>query len=305
MLRSGMAAGVAAYLLWGLFPLYWPLLEPAAPVEILAHRIVWSLVFLAVVLAVAGGGFSFARRLGRRRAGLLAVAAALITVNWGTFIHGVNSGHVVETSLGYFINPLVSVALGVGVLGERLRFAQGWAVGIGALAVAVLAVDYGRPPWIALVLAFSFGLYGLVKKHVGVGGTQSLAVETALLLLPALGYLAYLGATGGGTFTTEGPGHAALIAAGGVATAVPLMLFGAAANRLPLSTLGVLQYIGPTMHFGIGVAINGEPMPPVRLAGFALVWLALAVFTVDLLRASRRARAAAGARPGEPEPVPA
>ena len=305
MLRSGMAAGVAAYLLWGLFPLYWPLLEPAAPVEILAHRIVWSLVFLAVVLAVAGGGFSFARRLGRRRAGLLAVAAALITVNWGTFIHGVNSGHVVETSLGYFINPLVSVALGVGVLGERLRLAQGWAVGIGALAVAILAVDYGRPPWIALILAFSFGLYGLVKKHVGIGGTQSLAVETALLLLPALGYLAYLGATGGGTFTTEGPGHAALIAAGGVATAVPLMLFGAAANRLPLSTLGVLQFIGPTMHFVIGVAINGEPMPPVRLAGFALVWLALAVFTVDLLRASRRARAAATARPGEPEPVPA
>ncbi len=305
MLRSGMAAGVAAYLLWGLFPLYWPLLEPAAPVEILAHRIVWSLVFLAVVLAVAGGGFSYARRLGRRRAGLLAVAAALITVNWGTFIHGVNSGHVVETSLGYFINPLVSVALGVGVLGERLRFAQGWAVGIGALAVAVLAVDYGRPPWIALILAFSFGLYGLVKKHVGVGGTQSLAVETALLLGPALGYLAYLGATGSGTFTTEGPGHAALIAAGGVATAVPLMLFGAAANRLPLSTLGVLQYIGPTMHFVIGVAINGEPMPPVRLAGFALVWLALAVFTVDLVRASRSARAATGARPGEPEPVPA
>jgi chloramphenicol-sensitive protein RarD len=304
LLRSGLAAGVAAYLLWGLFPLYWPLLEPAAPVEILAHRIVWSLVFLAVVLAVAGGGFSFARRLGRRRAGWLALAAALITVNWGTFIHGVNSGHVVETSLGYFINPLVSVALGVGVLGERLRPAQGWAVGIAAVAVLVLAADYGRPPWIALILAFSFGLYGLVKKHVGVGGTQSLAVETALLLLPALGYLAFLGATGEGTFTSEGPGHAGLIAVGGIATAVPLMLFGAAANRLPLSTLGVLQYIAPTMHFFIGVGVNGEPMPPLRLAGFALVWLALAVFTWDLVRVARGARAARRAADGEPEAVP-
>jgi chloramphenicol-sensitive protein RarD len=304
ILRSGLAAGVAAYFLWGLFPLYWPLLEPAAAVEILAHRIVWSLVFLAVVLAVAGGGVSYVRRLGRRRAGLLALAAALITVNWGTFIHGVNSGHVVETSLGYFINPLVSVALGVGVLGERLRPAQGWAVGIATLAVVVLTVDYGRPPWIALILAFSFGLYGLVKKHVGIGGTQSLAVETALLLLPALGYLAYLGATGSGTFTTEGPGHAALIAAGGIATAVPLMLFGAAANRLPLTTLGVLQYIGPTMHFFIGVGINDEPMPATRLAGFVLVWIALAVFTADLVRASRGPRLRRRRAEGEPEAVP-
>jgi chloramphenicol-sensitive protein RarD len=304
ILRSGLAAGVAAYFLWGLFPLYWPLLEPAAAVEILAHRIVWSLVFLAVVLAVAGGGFSYVRRLGARRAGLLALAAALITVNWGTFIHGVNSGHVVETSLGYFINPLVSVALGVGVLGERLRPAQGWAVGIATLAVVVLTVDYGRPPWIALILAFSFGLYGLVKKHVGIGGTQSLAVETALLLLPALAYLAYLGATGSGTFTTEGPGHAALIAAGGIATAVPLMLFGAAANRLPLTTLGVLQYIGPTMHFFIGVAINDEPMPATRLAGFVLVWIALAVFTADLVRASGGPRMRRRRAQGEPEAVP-
>ncbi len=304
-LRSGLAAGVAAYLLWGLFPLYWPLLEPAAPVEILAHRIVWSLVFLAVVLVVAGGGFSFVRRLGRRRAGQLALAAALITVNWGTFIHGVNAGHVVETSLGYFMNPLVSVALGVLVLGERLRRAQRWAVGIAALAVVVLAVDYGRPPWIALILAFSFGLYGLVKKRAGVGGTESLAVETALLVLPALAYLLVLGATGAGTFTSEGAGHAALIAGGGVATAVPLMLFGAAANVLPLSTLGVLQYLAPIMHFFIGVAVNGEAMPASRLAGFALVWLALAIFTADIVRATRRDRARARDAPGDPEPVAA
>ena len=304
-LRSGLAAGVAAYLLWGLFPLYWPLLEPAAPVEILAHRIVWSLVFLALVLAVSAHGYGYVRRLGRRRLGLLALAALLITVNWGTFIHGVNSGHVVETSLGYFMNPLVSVALGVGLLGERLRPAQRWAVGIAALAVVILAADYGRLPWIALTLAFSFGLYGLVKKRAGVGGTESLAVETALLVLPALAYLAFLGVSGRGTFTTEGPGHMALIAAGGIATAVPLMLFGAAANSLPLSTLGVLQYLAPVMHFAIGVLAYGEPMPLSRLGGFALVWLALAVFTADAVRTARRDRGRPRPAEGDAEPVPA
>ena len=185
MLRSGFAAGVAAYLLWGLFPLYWPLLEPAGPIEILAHRILWSVALLVVVLALTQG-FRWVRELDRRRAWLLALAAALITLNWGAFIYGVNHGHVVETSLGYFINPLVTVALAVTVVGERLRRAQWAAVAIAALAVVVLTVAYGRPPWIALILAFSFAFYGLVKKQVGIGGTQSLAVETAFLLVPAL-----------------------------------------------------------------------------------------------------------------------
>src|SRR3712207_5092403 len=178
--RLGFLAAVGAYVLWGLFPLYWPLLEPSAPVEILAHRIAWSLVFVVVMLAV-GGGFAYVARLGRRRVGLLALASVLITVNWGAFIYGVNSDHVVETSLGYFINPLVTVALAVTVVGERLRRAQWAAVVIAALAVGVLTVAYGRPPWIALILAFSFGFYGLVKKQVGLEGTQSLAVETAFL----------------------------------------------------------------------------------------------------------------------------
>src|SRR5215217_4750495 len=207
--RTGLAAGVGAYLLWGLFPLFWPLLEPAAPVEILAHRIVWSLVFLAIVLAVSSG-FRALRELDRRQVGLLAIAAVLVTINWGTFIYAVNSDHVVESSLGYFINPLVSVALGVAVLGERLRSRQRVAVAIAALAVLVLTVDYGRPPWIALTLACSFGVYGLVKKQVGVGGLQSLTVETAFVFLPAAGYLAWLGAQGDSTFLTEGAGHAAL-----------------------------------------------------------------------------------------------
>jgi len=299
--RTGLLAGIAAYLLWGLFPLYWPLLEPAAPVEILAHRIAWSLLFLAGVLALTSG-IRWVARLGRRRAVLLALAAALITVNWGTYIYGVNSGHVVETSLGYFINPLVTVALGVAVLRERLGRAQRLAVALAAVGVAVLTLDHGRPPWIALVLACSFGLYGLLKNRAGVGGTQSLAVETALLVLPALAYLAWLGERGNGTFTTEGAGHAALLVAGGVATAVPLMLFGAAAIRLPLTTLGPLQYLAPVLQFLIGVLVYAEPMPLSRLAGFVLVWAALAVFTADLVRSARRAARPAVPLPAAPAP---
>jgi chloramphenicol-sensitive protein RarD len=296
-----MAAGVAAYLLWGLFPLYWPLLEPAAAVEILAHRIAWSLVF-AVGLIALTGGFAWLRTLGARRARLLAVAAVLVTINWGTYIYGVNSEHVVETSLGYFINPLVTVALAVTVLGERLSRGQGVAVAIACAAVAVLAIDYGRPPWIALTLAFSFGTYGLIKKRAGVDGTHSFAFETMVLFLPAVGYLVWLGATGDGTFTSEGPGHAVLLALGGVCTAVPLMLFGAAAVRIPLTTLGLVQYLAPTLQFAIGVLVYSEPMPASRLAGFALVWLALMVFTWDAIRG--RTRIPACGEPGGEAPLP-
>ncbi len=277
-----------AYLLWGLFPLYWPLLRPAAAIEILAHRVVWSGAFVAAILALTGG-FAWMRGLGRRRAGLLGVAAVLISVNWGMFIYGVNSDQVVETSLGYFINPLVTVALAVAVLGERLRRHQLMAVAIATVAVAVLTIDYGRPPWLALTLAFSFALYGLVKKRADVDGIRSLAVETGFLALPAIGYLVWLGSTGAGTFTSEGPGHTALVMAGGIATAVPLMLFGVAAIRVPLTTLGLLQYMTPTMQFLIGVLLYGEPMPLSRLVGFLLVWVALAVFTVDAVRATRAA----------------
>jgi chloramphenicol-sensitive protein RarD len=287
-LRSGFAAGVGAYVLWGLFPLYWPLLEPAAPVEILAHRVVWSAVFAAVVLAPTIG-FRWVVTLGRRRARLLALAAVLVTVNWGTFIYAVNSGHIVEASLGYFINPLVTVALAVFVLGERLRRAQWAAVAIGALAVAVLTVDYGRPPWIAIVLALSFGTYGLTKKRAGVDGVQSFAFESALLAPLGLAYLLWIGHTGAGTFTTDGVGHALLLAGAGVVTAIPLMLFGAAAIRVRLSTLGLLQYLAPILQLAIGVFVDGEAMPLSRLAGFALVWAALIVFSADALRSARTA----------------
>jgi chloramphenicol-sensitive protein RarD len=292
ILRSGLAAGIGAYLLWGLFPLYWPLLEPAGPVEILAHRIAWSLVFLAALLGLTSG-FRWIRGLDRRQVRLLAIAAALITVNWGTFIYAVNNDHVVETSLGYFITPLVSVALAVTVLGERLRRHQQVAVGIAAVAVAVLAIDYGRPPWIALTLALSFGTYGLVKKRADVDGAQSLAVETALLAPIALVYIVLLQGAGAGTLFTQDAGHVGLLVASGVVTAVPLILFGVAAIRVTLTTIGVLQYLAPTLHFVIGVAVYSEPMPLSRLAGFTLVWVALAVFTAGALRATRTARLAA------------
>jgi chloramphenicol-sensitive protein RarD len=282
---------VAAYVLWGVFPLYWPLLEPAAPVEILAHRIAWSFLFLMALLA-ATGGFAWVRTLGRRRAVLLTLAAVLVCVNWGTFIYAVNSEHVVEGSLGYFINPLVTVALAVTVLRERLTGAQLVAVGIAAVAVLLLTLDYGRPPWIALTLALSFGGYGLIKNRAGVDGLRSLAFETSIVLLPALAYLAWLAGSGEGTFTTEGDGHVALLVTAGAVTAIPLMLFGAAAIRLPLSTLGLLQYLAPVMQFLIGVLVYDEAMPASRLAGFALVWIALAVFTYDAIRGARSARLA-------------
>ena len=293
---SGLAAGAVAYLLWGLLPLYWPLLEPAAPVEILAHRIVWSLVVVGALL-VAWRGLAWARELSARQIWLLGLASVLVAVNWGTYIYGVNSERVVETSLGYFINPLVTVALGVVVLGERLSSAQRVAVLIALVAVVVLTLDYGRPPWIALVLAGSWAVYGLVKKRADVDAVESLSVETALLVLPAMGYLAWLGVSGQGTWTSEGPGHVALLAGAGLATAIPLLFFGAAAVRIPLVTLGLLQYLAPVMQFLIGVLVYGEAMPASRLAGFALVWVALVIFAGDAIRASRP-RAV-------PEPVPA
>lgn len=299
--RLGVASGLAAYAMWGLFPLYFPLLEPAGGVEIVAHRVVWSVVFVALLLtAMRRWGHVRAAVTDRRTLLVLAGAAVLIAANWLIFVYGVNSGHVVETSLGYFINPLVSVLLGVVVFGERLRRLQWVAVGIAAVAVAVLTVDYGRPPWIALSLAATFGLYGLMKKLVRVEAAPGLFLETLLVLLPALGVLAFLHADGTGTFGDAGTGHALLLVSSGIATAVPLLLFAAAARRIPLSTVGLLQYLTPLMQLSVGIFVYDEPMPPARLAGFAIVWLALAVFTADTLRHAR-----AGTRRSVPEVVPA
>ncbi len=287
--RRGLGFGVAAYTLWGTFPLYWPLLEPAGAVEILAHRVVWSALVMGVlVLALRRGAELRAIMADRRVARLLALAAVTITFNWVTYIYGVTRGRVVETSLGYFINPLVTVLMGVLVLGERLRRAQWLALGVGFAAVCVLTWDYGRPPWIAIVLAFSFGTYGLAKKSADVGAVESLAFETAVVAPFALGYLVLLTAFGTSHFTSEGPGHALLLTTTGLITAVPLILFGAAATRVSLVSLGLLQYLAPTIQFVLGLVVFDEPMTTVRWVGFTLVWLALAVFTVEALRHRHR-----------------
>jgi chloramphenicol-sensitive protein RarD len=299
--RVGVASGLAAYGLWGLFPLYFPLLEPAGGLEIVAHRVIWSLLFVAVLLTAVRAWPQVRATVTDRRALLvLSGAAVLIAVNWLVFVYGVNSGHVVETSLGYFINPLVSVLLGVVVFAERLRRLQWVAVGIAAVAVGVLTVDYGRPPWIALTLAATFGLYGLMKKLVRVAAAPGLFVETALVVVPAVAVLAVLHARGEGTAGSAGTGHLLLLSSG-VATAVPLLLFAGATRRIPLSTVGLLQYVTPLMQLAIGVFVYDEPMPPARLAGFVIVWIALAVFTVDSLRS---ARAGARRRTAEATPAP-
>lgn len=293
--RFGVAYGVAAYGLWGLVPLFWARLEQAGEIEILAHRIAWSLVFVAAVLAVTRG-FTRLGQLGGRAYLMLAGAAVVVSVNWGMYIWAVVNGHVVEASLGYFINPLVTVLIGVVVLAERLRPMQWAAIGLAALAVVVLTVDYGRPPWIALVLAFSFATYGLIKKKANIGPVHSLAVETAILALPAVGFLVALDLAGQGAFGRAGAGTSVLLAAAGLVTAVPLLFFGAAAIRIPLTTLGLLQYLTPITQFALGVLVFREAVPPVRLVGFSLVWLALAILTAETLAHRRRTlRAAADA----------
>ncbi|MGP3983963.1 EamA family transporter RarD [Streptomyces sp. KR80] len=298
--RAGLGYGFAAYGIWGLVPLFWPLLKPATAVEILAHRMVWSLAVVGLILLLMRRWAWVSELLRQpKRLGLVAVAAVVISLNWGFYIWGVNSGHVVETSLGYFINPLVTILFGVLLLKERMRPAQWAAVGIGATAVAVLTVGYGRLPWIALVLAFSFATYGLVKKKIGLGGIESLAAETAVQFLPALGFLLFLGARGDSSFGREGMAHAVLLASCGLVTAVPLVCFGAAAIRIPLSTIGLLQYLAPTFQFLLGVGYFHERMPTERWAGFALVWLALTLLTWDALRTAHRGRAALRAAEAE------
>ncbi|EYR64239.1 membrane protein [Actinotalea ferrariae CF5-4] len=291
--RTGLALGLGAYGLWGLLPVYFPLLEPASPLEIIAHRVVWSLVVCALLLAVTRA-WRTVRALDRRSLGLLALAGVLVAGNWTTYVVGVLSGRTVDAALGYYINPLVTVTLAVFVLRERMRPAQWVALGLGTAAVVVITAGVGELPWIALTLAVTFGLYGLIKNRVGrsVPAVTSLAVETAFLTPLALAYLLWLGAVGQGTWGEHGTAHTVALASAGLVTAVPLLLFGGAARRLPLSVIGLLQYVAPTLQFGIGVLVFGEAMPAARWWGFGLVWLAVVVLTVDGLRHGRLQRIA-------------
>jgi chloramphenicol-sensitive protein RarD len=287
--RRGFFFGVAAYAMWGLFPLYWPLLEPAGAIEILAHRIFWSLVvMLALVVAARRSRQLRAVLASPRTRTVLAIAAVLITVNWGTYIWGVNNGHVVETSLGYFINPLVTVLMGVFILGERLRRLQWTAMAVAGSAVLLLTVEYGRPPWVALVLAFSFAGYGLAKKKADTGAVESLTVETMVVVPVALGFIVWLMATGASNFGHHGILHVTLTMGTGLVTAIPLICFGAAATRVSMTAIGLMQYLTPTIQFALGLLVFHEPMPPMRWVGFLLIWLALALFTFELVKHRRR-----------------
>jgi chloramphenicol-sensitive protein RarD len=289
--RSGLLFGVGAYASWGLFPAFFPLLKPASAFEILAHRIVWCFALMVVVVA-AVRRLGDLRRMSRRTWLLLAAASALISVNWVIYIYAVNNGHVVDAALGYFINPLVTVALGLLIFRERLNRAQFVALAIAVIAVVILTVEVGAPPIIGIGLALSFGLYGAVKKVVPVDPRVSVGVEAGVAAPFALAFIAALHGTGQGTFTVHGLGHIVLMILSGVLTALPLLFFAAAAQRLPMVTMGLLFYLTPAMQLTWGVVVGHEPMPPARWLGFALIWLALAVFSADALwraRVDRRA----------------
>jgi chloramphenicol-sensitive protein RarD len=288
---AGIAFGIGAYGLWGLLPVYFFVLQPAGAVEIVANRVVWSLIFCALLITVARSWQALANAVRDRSVfGILTIAAVLIAVNWLTYTYGVTTGQAVEASLGYFINPLVSVLLGVFVLKEKLRPLQWAAVGIGFIAVGVLTVSYGKLPWIALTLAVSFGLYGFVKKRIGpkVDAVTSLSVETMVLAPLAAVTMVWLGVSGAATLASEGPGHFWLLLASGVITAVPLLFFGASARRLPMTTIGLLQYFAPVLQFVVALVVFQEAMTLERWIGFGVVWLALLVLTVDMLRATRK-----------------
>lgn len=288
--RRGLLYGASAYILWGVFPLYFPLLKPAGTIEILAERMAWSLVLMLIVVGVGGHAAGVRQVLrNRRQFGLLAVAAVLVSCNWGTYIYGVNSGHVVETSLGYFINPLITILLAVVFLRERLRPAQWTAVAIGIVAVGVITVDYGRLPWIALVLAFSFGLYGFCKKQANAGAVESMAVETGVQIVPSLIAITVIAANGDLVFGTR-TSTSFLLAGLGFITVIPLLFFAAGTRRLPLSMIGLLQYLAPVLQFAVGVGIRHEKVPTTELVGFCLVWVALIVLSADAVRHQRAGR---------------
>jgi chloramphenicol-sensitive protein RarD len=291
-MNKGILAGIGAYLLWGLFPVYWRWLEQDPAIEILAHRMVWSLVFMATILTLQKewGWLATAVRT-RRTLVTYILAAILLSLNWYIYIWAINAGYVVEASLGYFINPLVNFLLGVIFLGEKLRPGQVAAVTLAGLGVVYLTVSYGSLPWISLALAITFGLYGLIKKTASLESMHSFSLETLVLFLPALGYLFYRNAQGIGAFGHQGWLITLLLVLAGPVTAIPLLLFGYSARKIPLSMLGFIQYITPTMQFLLGVFVYFEPFPKTRLVGFCIIWLALLVYSFEGVYNNRKQKA--------------
>ena len=286
-MNKGVLNGILAYTLWGFFPIYWKLLHHVPALQLLSHRIIWSFLLLGIVLVLTRQIGSFRASLNTRTLQIYLLAAILIGVNWLTYVWAVNAGFIVETSLGYFINPLLSVLMGVLFLRERLRPLQWLPISLATIGVLYLTFTYGRPPWIALLLAFSFGFYGLVKKLAPLGSVYGLTLETGLLFVPALVFLLWVQLTGSAAFLHQGLTTDLLLIGAGVVTTIPLLMFASAAKQIPLSTVGILQYLAPTIQFLIGVFIYKEPFDHSHLIGFGLVWLALIIFWIENFLSSR------------------
>ncbi len=285
--KLGLVYGLGAYVLWGLFPLYWPLLKPATPLEIVSHRAVWTMAFCFIILAITKSLKSTLATFKRPKvAAKLFTASILVSINWLIYIWATNNGHVVEASLGYYINPLIAIAFGIILLKERMRPLQWVSVSVATIGVLVLTIDYGRLPWVAFGVALSWGTYGLIKKQLGLGAVEGLAIETLIAFIPYCAYLVFLGSAGEGQFG-QGVSITILLISAGAVTAIPLLLFNASTTRLPLTTIGLLQYITPTLTFIIGVWVNHEVMSTARWVGFFIIWIALFALAYDLVRSGR------------------
>ena len=293
-MNSGIWYALGAYVLWGLFPIYWKWLQHVPALQVIGHRILWSFVLLTIVILVSKKWVEFRSSLTRRVLGVYLISGLLLSVNWLVYVWGVNNGFVVETSLGYFINPLLSVLLGLIFLRERLRPEQWLPVGLAALGVIYLAWAYGSFPWISLSLAFSFGFYGLVKKLSPLGSLHGLTLATGLVVIPAIIYLLYVEGAGQGSFGHAGIRSDLLLIGGGAVTTIPLLMFASAARRIPLTMVGIMQYIAPTLQFLLGVFVYNEAFTITKLIGFSMVWIALIVFWVEGVLARRAQKAASG-----------
>lgn len=287
-MNKGILYGIGAYVLWGFFPIYWKFLQNVPALQVIGHRIIWSFILLLTYILLTRQWRAFhVAAFQWKTAGVYTLAAVLLSLNWLIYVWSVNAGYIVETSLGYFINPLLSVLLGVFFLRERLRPLQWLPVGLAAIGVGYLTIIYGRLPWIALSLAFTFGFYGLVKKLSPLGSLYGLALETGIGFPVALIYLAFAGLTGSGAFLHAGTPTDLFLIGAGLVTTIPLLMFASAAKQIPLTIIGLLQYIAPTLQFLIGVFLYKEPFDLEHFAGFVIVWFALIIFAMESYLANR------------------